>query len=316
MEKQDLMKLVITEPSHFSKQAYERLSNNFDVKTLKTTQDLKDHIEEIEILFIRLGIVFNEELLKKAKSLKIICTPTTGLDHIDIGYCKKNNIKIISLKGEVDFLGTIPSTAEHTFTLLTAVNRYLSLATQHTQHQLWNREEFKSFNLFGKTMGILGLGRVGKQVAEYGKSFGMHIIAYDKNPTQQMPEVKKASNPEEVFKTSDFVSIHLPLDDFNIKFVNKTRIELMKPTACLINTSRGQIWDEQAVAEALLSQKIRGVATDVVFDEVSKNRLKSPIFKVDATKYNCIITPHIAGATFDSMTMTEVFIANRLIEHV
>ena len=90
----------------------------------------------------------------------------------------------------------------------------------------------------------------------------------------------------------------------------------MKTTACIVNTSRGKVWDEGTVTDALLNHRIRGVATDVVYEEVSKNPFDSPIFKIDTTQYNCIITPHIAGATYDSMIMTEEFIAQKLISYV
>ena len=88
----------------------------------------------------------------------------------------------------------------------------------------------------------------------------------------------------------------------------------MKPNACIINTSRGKIWDEYAVKEALLENKIRGVATDVIYDEVLDNQFNSPIFDIDTNQYNCIITPHIAGATYDSMKTTELFITKKLLK--
>ena len=307
------MKLIITEPSHFSEKALALLNLHFEVIQLSRLKDLSIHIHEATILFIRLGIHFNASLLQKAKKMKVICTPTTGLDHIDTDFCNKQNIKIISLKGEVDFLGTIPSTAEHTFTLLNAVNRYLNLANHSINEKIWDRNQFKSYNLYGKTLGILGIGRVGKQVANYAHAFGMNVIAYDFIPEIKHPNVTVVKEVQDLFKKSDFLSIHIPLEYENIKFVSKDLIKLMKPTACIINTSRGKVWDEQAIVDALMSHKLRGVATDVVYNEVDEEVFASPIFSIDTHKYNCIITPHIAGATYDSMKMTEEFITAKLL---
>ena len=110
------MKLIITEPSGFSKNALNALSNHFEVTQLNAVSELDNYIRTANVLFIRLGIVFNKERLKHAKELKWICTPTTGLDHIDLDYCRSKNIKVISLKGERELLASIPSTAEHTWT--------------------------------------------------------------------------------------------------------------------------------------------------------------------------------------------------------
>lgn len=310
------MKLTITEPTDFSKKAIKILSEKFEVIQLNEISQLKIHIRSTDILFIRLGLVFSNDLLQKAENLKYICTPTTGLDHIDLSYCTKNNIQVISLKNERQFLDSIPSTAEHAWTLLMSSNRKLYQACQSVSAKTWKRDLFKSFNLKGKILGILGLGRVGSQMTNFAKTFGMQIMGYDTNQEIQLEDVNTVTSAEELFKSSDFVSIHIPLNDNNFKFVNRNLINLMKPEACIINTSRGKVWDEEAVANALREQKIRGVATDVIYGELSDDFKNSPLLSIDQDKYNCIITPHIAGATYDSMQMTEEFIANKLVAHV
>ena len=311
------MKLVITEPGNFSTKAYDLLNSNFETIQLSEKSKLIEHIDSVEVLFIRLGIQLNKKFLTKASKLKAICSPTTGLDHIDLDFCAKRDIRIISLKNEQEFLGSIPSTAEHSWTLLQAVNRNLINAHNETIKQTWNRDKFKSFNLASKTIGILGYGRVGKQIAKYAKAFKMNIVIYDDALEKNNdPDVYALETPEELFSIADLVSIHIPHEERNIKFVNQNLIAKMKNNACLINTSRGKIWDEEVVANVLINNKIRGVATDVVFQENSEDIFSSPLFKIDTSRYNCIITPHIAGATYDSMTMTEIFIAEKLLEYV
>lgn len=309
------MKLLITESEDFSKQALNNLSEKFDIQLLPKLNSIEEFIEDVDILFIRLGLIFDQDILTKAKNLKYICSPTTGLDHIDEIYCHKNDIKIISLRGEYDFLESIPSTAEHTWCLLQAVNRNLINAHLSTSSKQWNRDDFKSFNLDKKTLGILGLGRVGKQIAKYGLAFNMKVIAYDTDQSKSFPEVKMLNSPKELFKKSDFISIHIPFTKSNFEYVNKDLLKKMKKKACIINTSRGKIWDESAVKKAIINDDIRGVATDVVYKEISENIFQSPLFEVDTSKYNCIITPHIAGATYDSMSMTELFITQKLLKN-
>jgi D-3-phosphoglycerate dehydrogenase len=310
------MKLLITEPKDFSKKALNSLLSHFEVTELNSISALDRYIHEIDILFIRLGIFLDKSILQKAKQLKYICTPTTGLDHIDIEYCRLNNIQVISLKGERTFLDSIPSTAEHSWTLLMALNRKIFHAVDHVQQKQWNRDLFKSYNLKNRTLGILGLGRVGLQVAKYGHTFGMKTIGFDTNPNIGTTLVDKRSSAEDLFTESDFISIHIPLNSRNIKFVNSNLIDLMKPNACIINTSRGKVWDEAAITDALINNKLRGIASDVLFEELSEQPENSPLLNIDCTKYNCIITPHIAGATYDSMLLTEEFIAEKIISYV
>jgi D-3-phosphoglycerate dehydrogenase len=310
------MKLVITEPTDFSDNALNALSNKFEIVRLENKNDIINHIKDVEVLFIRLGIVFNEDLMKKAHKLRIICSPTTGLDHINEQFCNHNGIEIISLKNERQFLDSIPSTAEHTWTLLTSINRKLYLATKSVKSKHWDRDAFKSYNLKGKTLGIIGLGRVGKQMANYAKAFQMKAIGFDINSDIKADKHIEMCSVEKLFSESDFISVHIPLNPVNVEFINEDLIDLMQPSACIINTSRGKVWDEKAIAKAIINQKIRGVASDVIYDELEENWQNSPLLSLDPDKYNCIITPHIAGATYDSMHLTEEFIVNKLMKYV
>jgi D-3-phosphoglycerate dehydrogenase len=220
--------------------------------------------------------------------------------------------QVISLKNEVDFLGTIPSTAEHTWALLLALLRKIPVAFDHVKQGEWNRNGFKGNNLRGKKIGILGLGRVGKQVAHFAEAFGMEVGFFD--TVSIVSNYKQHATAADLFQWSDIISIHIPLTPENVGFVNKTLFKNSNPMF-IINTSRGAIWNENDMAALLKEGKLVGLATDVITDElVSANWTDNPLIALANQQYNVIVTPHIAGATFESMAMTEAFITQKFLQ--
>jgi len=309
------MKIVITESQDYNPKAIEIYQNLGTVKLLdKLTFNNLYEITDANVLVVRLGIGLTTEILKEVHNLKHIVTPTTGLNHIDLDYTNKAKIVIHSLKGETEFLNQIPSTAEHTWALILATQRKLIPAVNHTKNMFWNRDLFKGFNLRGKKLGIIGLGRVGKQVAKFANCFDMEVVFYDPFIKDFPLFANQSDNCENVFKVADIISIHLPLNTENVKFIDSKFINLMKPNATIINTSRGEVWDEEAIANALINKKISAVATDVLVDEFNiESFKKNKLIHLQQNGYPIIITPHIAGATYDSMQETEFFIANKFI---
>lgn len=310
------MKLLITESGDFSPKALAELQKHFEVvqHDFKSVEKLMGHIAEAQVLFVRLRFKLTKEILEKAPQLKYILTATTGLDHIDVAYFESCGGKVVSLKGEVDFLGSIPSTAEHTWALLLALLKKIPSSFEDVQDGHWNRDNFKGNNLRGKKIGILGLGRVGKQVTHFAEAFGLEIGYFDIEP--QSSAYRSFSNPQELFAWADIISIHIPANAENLNFVNAALLQNCRQNAVLINTSRGTVWDEKYVAELLKQNKVFGVATDVLQDEFSKENLKkNPLVELASEEYNIIITPHIAGATYESMAMTEEFIVKKFISN-
>ena len=258
------MKILITEPKDFSQKALSSLYLLGEVSFLKG--DIERVISKFNILFIRLGIKFDNKLLIKATNLKYIASPTTGLDHIDQNYCKKNNIQILSLKGESKFLDSVSSTAELTFGLIISLLRKINEATNNTKLGNWQRDLFKGFDLKGKTLGIIGVGRVGKMVVKYGNCFGMNVIGYDINPDKTFKEVKYVAL-DKVLKNSDIISIHLPLNNHTKNLISSNCFNIMKSGTFIINTSRGRIIDEKILLKNLENGHLRGAAIDVLSDE-------------------------------------------------
>lgn len=308
------MRILITESENFSPKAIGELQKQFEViqHDFKSIDKLIENIAEAEVLFVRLRFKLTKEILRKAPKLKYILTATTGLDHIDIDYFESCGGQVISLKGETNFLNSIPSTAEHSWALLLALLKRIPSSFNDVQFGNWNRDNFKGNNLFGKKIGILGLGRVGKQVANFAQVFGMEVGYFD--TASQVNSHKKFSNPEEMFSWADVISIHIPYDAENENFVNQELLQNCKEHAVLINTSRGNIWDEKFVGELLEQKKIFGIATDVLQDEFNKESLKhNSLIQLANKGYNSIITPHIAGATYESMAMTEDFVTAKFL---
>ncbi len=305
------MKLLITESEDFSEKAILELKKHFEVEVsnIFSEEELIEKLSEVDALFVRLRFKLSKEILSKSTSLKYILTAATGLDHIDVDYFEEKGGQIISLKGETDFLGTIPSTAEHTWGLLLALIRNTVKAFDDVKNGFWRRDLFKGNNLKNKKIGILGMGRVGKQVAHYAEAFGMEVGFYDIQSIES--KYKCFQNAEDLFTWADVVSIHIPLSKENIHFINRELLNKLNSNSILINTSRGAIVDEIYLAELLEKNKIKGYATDVLEDELSICIDKNKLVALSKQGYNVIVTPHIAGATYESMEMTEEFIVDK-----
>src|SRR3989344_953356 len=157
-------------------------------------KELAEIIGDYNVLIIGLGLNFHQDILKRAKKLKVIATTTTGLDHIDLVVAKKQGIEVLSLRGEDEFLNTITGTAELAFGLLIDLLRRTPWAFEMVKNYHWQRENWKGVSLYGKTLGVIGLGRLGKMTARFGKAFGMKIIFTDPNVSpKDFPNYKKVS---------------------------------------------------------------------------------------------------------------------------
>ena len=302
-------RITILEPTDYSVIALDNLRR---LGTVHFGYDLKA-LEYCTILVVRLHYKIDRGFLTKCPNLKFILSATTGTDHIDLQYCNVNNIEVVCLKGEEEFLGTIPSTAEHAWTLLMSLVRNIPQACQHVKNLNWNRDQFRGHNLNNLRLGILGYGRVGKQVARIAKVFMMEIHVFDVKPINDEESIVIHHRYEEFAKHIDILSIHIPLDESTIHWLNKDRLNLLNEGAYIVNTSRGKVWDETHVVELLKRNYLKGCATDVIeLEQEGDGKFKSPLIQAMNQNLPIIITPHIAGATFESMAMTEEFVVKKL----
>jgi D-3-phosphoglycerate dehydrogenase len=275
--------------------------------------ELFSRLRDIDILIVRLRSQIDSEIIDSAPRLKAIVTATTGLDHIDMAYTAEHGIAVLSLKGETDFLRSIPATAEHTWGLLLALVRNLPWAYQSVLQGEWDRDRFRGRDLAGRRLGIVGLGRIGEKVARYGQAFGMQVTAYDPYQMDQLPEVERQPTLEAICRASDIVSLHIPLNEETRGLFGSQELGWLPPGALLVNTARGAVLDETALFEALESGRLGGAALDVLSDETSPTRpLTARLVEYARSHPNLLLTPHIGGATLDSMHSTEIFMAHKL----
>lgn len=305
-----MIKILITESQSYSKEAIVILESTGRVyKKNLTYQNLLKEIFKYDIIITKLGINFDKTILSKASKLKIIASPTTGLDHLDQDYLKKKKVKILSLRGEKLFLEKISATAELNFGLIIALMRNLKLAMEDVKLGNWNRKYFVGSELQKKTIGIIGLGRIGRKLALFCNSFGMKVIYFDKIVNDEY--FKKVKSLKSLVSKSDIISLNISSEVQNRNFIDKKIISSFKKGSYFINTSRGFLIDEDYLANSLEKRRISGVALDVISNEYLSLK-KNKFFKLMNEGYNVILTPHIGGASFESMKLTEIFIAKKI----
>ncbi len=305
---------ILNTISSFSDDARLILEKLGEVTYLTPTQDkLVETLRDFDVALIGLGLRFDREILSASPQLKVIATATTGLDHIDTTYADQRGIKVLSLRGEDAFLDTITSTAELAFGLMVSLMRQIVPASESVKTYVWARERFRGHSLSGRTLGIVGMGRLGRMMSRYGLAFGMKVVATD--PAVDIRGL--GANPVDfltLIKESDVISIHVHLAPETENLFDRGVFRQMKPSAYLINTSRGKIVNEADLLEALRTKKIAGYATDVLagqlnFDKVFENY---PLVEYARTHDNCLIVPHLGGMTFESRKMTDLFITQKL----
>lgn len=313
-----MLKILNIEPDQYSEDARLILKKLGTLIEKNVERDeLINAIGEFDVLVVRLRHQIDAEIIEAAPKLKVIISATTGLDHIDLDAASQNGVQILSLKGEVGFLRSIPATAEHTWGLLLALTRNTPWAYASVLNGEWQRDRFKGHDLQGKRLGILGLGRIGQKVASFGLAFGMQVDAYDLYPKNLMEGVTLKNNISELLKVSDILTIHVPLVPETEKMIGRKEIYSLPKGVYLVNTSRGGVLDEAALLDALKTHHLAGAALDVLANERQFERNNSLLLLDYARAHsNLLITPHIGGATYESMQATEIFMANKLKEYV
>jgi D-3-phosphoglycerate dehydrogenase len=312
-------RILNTEPGRFSDHAKQALRRVGEVDEVEADREqLLTRVSDYDALFICIRNVIDREVIERGARLRYIATPTTGTDHIDLDAARERGVKVLSLAGETTFLRDVTATAELTWGLLLALIRKLPLAHQSVVRGEWQRDQLRGTELRGKTLGVIGYGRLGRMVAEYGRAFRMKVLAFDRNPERDAPHVGFVGL-EELIRGSDVVSLHLPLTPETDGFFGAAKLSQMKPGAVLINTSRGRIVDEGALLQALRDGTIAGAAVDVLAGETS-NRADwlagDPMRNYASEHSNLIITPHIGGVTTDSVEMTNLFMIEKLARHL
>lgn len=272
---------------------------------------LLDHIAEFDAYFASLHVRFTRDMIKRAAWLKVIASPATGTDHIDVAAAAERGIALLTLKEERALLDQITSTAEMGWALLLAVARRVPWSFAAAQRGEWARDAFRGHQLSGKTLGILGYGRLGVMVADYGLAFRMRVLACDVRPVMPKPGVAMVDF-DTLLREADVLSINIHLTEANRKLINAAALAKMKPGAILINTSRGAILDEPALIDALQSGRLGGAGVDVIEGEWNTDLARHPLIHYARTHENLVISPHTGGITCEAQAMAYHFMANKL----
>jgi len=294
------------------------MEDYFNVVTLPDPDyDTPEILERAEVILAPLGFTIGSEKIDSCPKLKIIGSNTTGEPHIDRAYAEAKGITVISLMGDNDFLATITPTAEHTWGLILAVTRRLPWAFEAVLNGTWRRWDFGAERMLSTMdLGIFGLGRLGRMVASYGVTFGMKVRFYDpyvNDPVQ--PHWKRAGTPEELVRSSDIVSLHVPLNDETNGLIDRKVLDQFKRGSYLINTARAEVVDKKALLEALQSKRLAGAGLDVLDGEYNKgfNPSEHELVSYAREQDNLVITPHIGGSTIDAWRLTQERTIRRVI---
>ena len=289
------------------------LESAFEVQYVDGTADaLAESLPGADAYYASLVVRITAELMALAPNLKAISTPSTGLDHIDLKAAAERDIAVLCLKEDRSLLDKITATAELAWALLLAASRYLPAAANAANQGEWARDRFRGHQIAYKTLGILGCGRLGTIVSQYGQAFRMKMIGYDTMDVE-VPGVEQVSY-DELLERSDVLSVHIHLNDENRRFVDAKSISKMKKGAVLINTSRGAIVDEQALVDALESGHLSAAGVDVIESEWRDDLIQHPMIAYARSHENLVITPHIGGVTYESQEMAYSAAAEKLVE--
>lgn len=279
-----------------------------------TPEALQVAMPDADAYYASLRAQLTGELIRLALRLRVIATPSTGLDHIDLETARERNIAVLSLKDERDLLDRITSTAELAWALLLACVRRLPEAIDASRRGEWARDRLRGHQLAGKTLGILGMGRLGTIMAEYGQAFRMRVIGCDIRPVQ-IAGVEQVSF-DRLIRESDVVSIHIHLNDRTRGLIGREQLASMKPGAVLINTSRGAIIDESALVDALCTGPLAAAGLDVINGEWRDDLDRHPLVCYAREHGNLVITPHVGGVTYEAQELAYAAAARKLVEYL
>ena len=284
----------------------EILKKNFNVEVRdKISHDeLLEIIPQFDALIVRSASKVTEDVLTRAEKLKIIGRAGVGVDNIDVKAATEKGIIVINSPD-----GNTIAATEHTFAMMLAVSRNIPQANATMHNGEWDRKKFLGVELRNKILGVIGLGRIGAGVAKRAQSFEMKVIAYDPFVSHDRAESLgvKLVELDELFKTADFITVHMPLTKKTENMISLVEMKLMKPTVRLINCARGGIINENDLAVALREKIIAGAAIDVFTSEPLEN---SPL----QTLPNIILTPHLGASTVEAQIGVSVDVAHGIID--
>ncbi|MDD5711320.1 MAG: phosphoglycerate dehydrogenase [Smithellaceae bacterium] len=277
-----------------------------DVMTNLTPDELKGVIKDYDGLAIRSATKVTKEIIDHAANLKVIGRAGIGLDNVDLEAASKRGIVVMNTPG-----GNTITTGEHAIAMMMALARKIPQATASMKAGKWEKSKFMGSEVCNKTLGIVGIGRVGTIVAERAQGLRMNVIAYDPFISPEAAEKMGITlvTLDKLLKTSDFISIHTPLTKETKNIINKAALGKMKKGVYIINCARGGIIDEGDLHDAIVSGKVAGAALDVFAEEPTKNK---ELIALD----NVVCTPHLGASTDEAQVNVAIAIAEQIADYL
>jgi D-3-phosphoglycerate dehydrogenase len=252
-------------------------------------------------------------VLAKAHHLKVICTASTGTNHIDKEYAKQRGIAVLSLTTDMDVIGKISSTAELAFGLMLAALRYIPAATEHVKKGKWDYTKFIGRQLDFLTIGVVGYGRLGTFFTRYARAFGSRVLVYDPYVKVKSADkgIVQVHSIDKLLTACDVIALHVHVTPETTNMVNKKWFTKMKKNVVLVNTSRGEIINEKDLLQFLTTHPQAMIAADVIAGEI-KSKTASPLRQYAKRAHNALLTPHIGGMTIEGQTIAYGHAAKKL----
>ena len=274
-----------------------------DIKTGMSPDELKNCIGEYDALVVRSQTQVTADVIKAAENLKIIGRAGVGVDNIDVEAATQHGIIVINAPE-----GNMISAAEHTIAMMMSLSRNIPQANQSMKSGKWDRKAFMGVEVRGKTLGVIGLGRIGAEVAARAQGMKMKILAYDPFISEERAGELGVTltTVDDIVLNSDYITVHTPLIKETKNLIDKEQFEKAKPGLRVINCARGGIINEEALAEAVASGKVAGAAVDVFVNEPPTG---SPLLEQD----NIILTPHLGASTQEAQVNVAVDVAEQII---
>jgi D-3-phosphoglycerate dehydrogenase len=272
-----------------------------------TRAETLDIISNYAGIAVRTKFLIDRELLDAATSLQFVARAGAGLDNIDVAYAESKSIQLLNApEGNRDAVG------EHAVGLLLTLANKFRHADRQIRSGVWDREGNRGWELKGKTVGIIGYGFMGQSFAQRLSGFGVRVIAYDKYKTGFSDEFATEVSMEEIVKHSDVLSLHIPLTAETRQMVNREYFYHFRKPIFFLNTARGEITDTQAVLDAIKTGKIMGAGLDVLEVEKFPKLAEQPWYDDLTCSSKVVLTPHVAGWTFDSYRKISEVLADKL----
>ena len=296
-----MTKPIVLIAEELSPATVEALGPDFDVRQVDGTDRpaLLSALAEASAILIRSATIVDAEAIAAGKNLKVIARAGVGLDNVDIKAATTAGVMVVNAP-----TSNIISAAELTVGLILSIARHIPVAHASLAAGLWKRSKYTGVELYEKTVGIVGLGRIGALITERLQAFGMTVVAYDPYVTSARAQQLGVTllSLEELLKSSDFVTIHMPKTPETTGMIGTDQFALMKPTAFIVNVARGGLIDEDALYAALKSNRIAGAGLDVF---VSEPPTGSPLLALD----NVVVTPHLGASTHEAQEKAGVSVA-------